>query len=64
MDADTMSHLKKGLTFGSLIRLPSTVTLSWKDMASLLASDGYVRPFEHVRYGWSHDLKLPITWCI
>ncbi len=52
MDSDTVSDLKKGLTFGSLIRLPSDLTFTSENMADFLASDGHVRPpFQHVRYG-------------
>lgn len=57
MDSETTLDLKKGLVFGSLVRLPSDLTFSPGHMATLLASDSHVRPFHHVRYKWSHELS-------
>ena len=44
--------VKKGLDFGQQVDLPSYLTFSPKLLTELFASEGQVRPFQHLRCAW------------
>ena len=49
MDHEMVEEIKKGLEFGQLVNLPSNLTFSSLLLANLFATDGHVRPFQHLR---------------
>ena len=49
MDEEVVEDVKEGLKFGLLINLPPNLAVSPQLLAKLFASDGRVRPFEHLR---------------
>ena len=54
MDPVTVAEVKEGLEFGRRVRLPQDLAFSTLHLAQLFASEGHVRPFQHLRWG---------TWC-
>ena len=52
MESWMVAEVKKGLHFGQQVELPSNLTFSPLLLAKLFASDGYVRPFSHLRLAW------------
>ena len=42
-------EIKKGLRFGQLVQLPSSLMFSPLLLANLFVSEGCVRPFQHLR---------------
>ena len=51
MDPVTVAEVKEGLEFGRRVRLPSDLAFSTLHLAQLFASEGHVRPFQHLRWG-------------
>lgn len=51
IDPVTVTEVKEGLEFGRRVRLPSDLTFSTLHLAQLFASEGHVRPFQHLRWG-------------
>ena len=51
IDPVTVTEVKEGLEFGRRVRLPSDLTFSTLNLAHLFASEGHVRPFQHLRWG-------------
>ena len=49
MDPVTVTELKEGLEFGQLVQLPQGLAFSTLHLAHLFASEGHVRPFQHLR---------------
>ena len=50
MDSQTVAEVKEGLEFGRWMQLPSNVTFSTLHLVKLFASEGHVRPFNHLRW--------------
>ena len=55
MNPVTVMEVKKGLEFGLRVGLPKDLSFSHLLLAQLFASEGHVRPFQHLRWG---------TWCL
>ena len=49
MEPWMVKEVKEGLDFGQQVELPSNLTFSPLLLAKLFASEGYVRPFSHLR---------------
>ena len=49
MDPEMVTEVKKGLEFGRQVNLPSDLAFSPLLLANLFASEGRVRPFQHLR---------------
>ena len=49
MESWMVAEVKEGLDFGQQVDLPSNLTFSPLLLAILFASEGYVRPFSHLR---------------
>ena len=49
MKLETVMEVKEGLEFGRQVCLPSSLTFSPLLLAKLFASEGHVRPFQHLR---------------
>lgn len=52
MESWMVAEVKEGLDFGQQVDLPSNLTFSPLLLVKLFASDGYVRPFSHLRLAW------------
>ena len=50
MEQWMVAEVKEGLDFGRQVDLPSNLTFSPLLLANLIASDGRVRPFQHLRW--------------
>ena len=46
---DIISQLKEGLEFGQLVHLPPDLCFCAQHMGDLLVSEGFVRPFQHIK---------------
>lgn len=62
MDPVTVAEVKEGLEFGRRVRLPSDLAFSTLHLAQLFASEGHVRPFQHLR--WGTDTTVAVTLII
>ena len=56
MEPWMVAEVKKGLDFGRQVGLPPNLTFSPLLIAKLFASEGRVRPFQHLRWVWC-------LWC-
>ena len=52
MEPWMVEEVKEGLDFGRQVDLPSNLTFSPLLLANLFATDGCVRPFQHLRWAW------------
>ena len=52
MESWMVAEVKEGLDFGQQVDLPSNLTFSPPFLAKLFVSEGYARPFSHLRLGW------------
>ena len=59
MDRGMVAEVKNGLEFGQQVNLPSNLTFSLLLLTKLFASDGIVRPFQHLRYS-ANNVKFNI----
>ena len=57
MDRGMIAEVKNGLDFGRLVNLPFNLAFSLLLLTKLFASDGIVRPFQHLRYS-ANDLNM------
>ena len=57
MDRGMVAEVKNGLEFGGLVNLPSNLAFSPMLLTKLFASDGTVRPFQHLRYS-ANDVNM------